>query len=99
MYERWGKRTLDCAGAALLLASLAPLMALVALAVLSALGRPVLFRQARAGRGGRPFVLLKFRSMAGGRAPTRRACRASAARCGRARWTSCRNSSTCCAAR
>jgi lipopolysaccharide/colanic/teichoic acid biosynthesis glycosyltransferase len=66
MYERWGKRTLDCAGAALLLASLAPLMALVALAVLLALGRPVLYRQARAGRGGRPFVLLKFRSMAGG---------------------------------
>jgi lipopolysaccharide/colanic/teichoic acid biosynthesis glycosyltransferase len=66
MYERWGKRVLDAAGAAALLALLAPLMALVALAVLLALGRPVLFRQARAGRGGRPFVLLKFRSMAEG---------------------------------
>ncbi len=66
MYERWGKRALDCAAAALLLALLAPLMGLVALAVLLALGRPVLFRQARAGRGGRPFVLLKFRSMAEG---------------------------------
>jgi lipopolysaccharide/colanic/teichoic acid biosynthesis glycosyltransferase len=63
MYERWGKRALDLAGAAALLA---PAMALVALAVLLALGRPVLFRQARAGRGGRPFALLKFRSMADG---------------------------------
>jgi lipopolysaccharide/colanic/teichoic acid biosynthesis glycosyltransferase len=66
MYERWGKRALDAAGAALLLALLAPLMALVALAVLLALGRPVLFRQERAGRGGRPFVVLKFRSMGQG---------------------------------
>ncbi|GAA0600825.1 sugar transferase [Craurococcus roseus] len=66
MYERWGKRALDAAAAALLLALLAPVMALVALAVLLASGRPVLFRQARSGRGGRPFVLLKFRSMAEG---------------------------------
>jgi lipopolysaccharide/colanic/teichoic acid biosynthesis glycosyltransferase len=66
MYERWGKRALDCAGAALLLALSAPLLGLVALSVLLALGRPVLFRQARAGRGGWPFVLLKFRSMAEG---------------------------------
>ena len=66
MYERWGKRALDLTGAAFLLALLAPLLGLAALAVLLALGRPVLFRQARAGRGGRPFVLLKFRSMAEG---------------------------------
>ena len=45
---------------------LAPVLVLVALAVLFALGRPVLFRQERAGRGGRRFVLLKFRSMAEG---------------------------------
>ena len=51
MYERWGKRALDRAGAAALLAVLTPLMALVALSALLALGRPVLFRQARAGRG------------------------------------------------
>ena len=92
MYERWGKRALDLAGAAALLVLLAPVLALVALAVLAALGRPVLFRQARAGRGGRPFVLLKFRSMAGGRVRTRRGWGVSAARCGRARWTNGRSS-------
>jgi lipopolysaccharide/colanic/teichoic acid biosynthesis glycosyltransferase len=65
-YERWGKRFCDLAAAAALLALAAPLAGLVALAVLLALGRPVLFRQERAGRGGWPFVLLKFRSMAEG---------------------------------
>ena len=44
MYERWGKRALDLARAATLLAVSAPLMVLVAFAVLFALGRPVLFR-------------------------------------------------------
>lgn len=66
MYGRCGKRAADLLGAALLLVALAPAMALVALAVLAALGRPVLFRQRRAGRGGAPFVLLKFRTMRDG---------------------------------
>jgi lipopolysaccharide/colanic/teichoic acid biosynthesis glycosyltransferase len=42
---------------------------LVALAVRLRLGRPVLFRQVRAGRGGAPFVIYKFRSMLDERAP------------------------------
>ncbi|WP_135468568.1 sugar transferase [Crenalkalicoccus roseus] len=63
-YARWGKRACDVLAAAALLLLLAPLIAAVALAVRVALGRPVLFRQARAGRDGRTFVLLKFRSMA-----------------------------------
>ncbi|MDQ1080979.1 sugar transferase [Pseudoroseomonas cervicalis] len=62
-YARWGKRGLDALGAALLLLALAPLLLAVALAVRLALGRPVLFRQSRAGRHGRPFTLIKFRSM------------------------------------
>ncbi|WBV43172.1 sugar transferase [Pseudoroseomonas cervicalis] len=62
-YARWGKRGLDALGAALLLLALAPLLLAVALAVRLALGRPVLFRQTRAGRHGRPFTLIKFRSM------------------------------------
>lgn len=40
-----------------------PLMAVVALAVRLSLGRPVLFRQERAGLAGKPFTLLKFRTM------------------------------------
>ena len=43
-----------------------PLLALVALAVLCALGRPVFFTQERAGLGGRPFRIVKFRSMRNG---------------------------------
>ena len=38
-------------------------MALIALAIVLAMGRPVLFAQLRAGRAGRPFPLLKFRTM------------------------------------
>jgi sugar transferase EpsL len=57
------KRALDllCAGAALLL--LSPLLALLALLVRAVLGGPVLFRQERPGLGGRPFRILKFRTM------------------------------------
>ena len=40
-----------------------PLLALVACAVFCALGRPVFFTQERAGRNGRPFRIVKFRSM------------------------------------
>ena len=65
-YERGGKRLFDLLGAGLLLLVLAPVIGVTALAVRLALGRPVLFRQERAGRGGRRFTLLKFRSMAEG---------------------------------
>ncbi len=40
-----------------------PLALVVALAVVCCLGRPVLFFQERAGEGGRPFRLMKFRTM------------------------------------
>ncbi|WP_237217786.1 sugar transferase, partial [Falsiroseomonas oryziterrae] len=66
MYERWFKRALDVAVAALLLVVLAPLILLVAVAVRCALGAPVLFVQPRAGLGGAPFRMLKFRSMVEG---------------------------------
>lgn len=57
------KRAADLLTAAVGLVVLAPVLAIVAVAVALALGRPVLFRQARAGLAGRPFTLVKFRTM------------------------------------
>lgn len=61
-----GKRLLDLAGAAVAIALLAPLMAAVAVAVAASSPGPVVFRQVRLGRGGAPFVFLKFRTMTHG---------------------------------
>jgi lipopolysaccharide/colanic/teichoic acid biosynthesis glycosyltransferase len=57
------KRVCDAGAAALGLVVLSPLLAAVALAVRLRLGAPVLFRQERPGLHGRPFVLVKFRTM------------------------------------
>jgi lipopolysaccharide/colanic/teichoic acid biosynthesis glycosyltransferase len=62
----YGKRALDLAGALLALLLLAPIMALVALAVALSSPGPIIFRQTRLGRAGRPFTFYKFRSMASG---------------------------------
>ena len=63
------KRLLDLlvSGTALLL--LSPVIAATALAVAVFLGRPVLFRQVRPGRFGRPFNPAKFRTMTDARGP------------------------------
>ena len=65
MYERYGKRALDILGAGLLLLLWPVLLLATALVALS-LGRPVLFRQQRAGLAGRPFAILKLRTMRDG---------------------------------
>jgi len=57
------KRLLDIAVAGLLLVLLAPALLLVSLAVVLDSPGPLLFRQARTGRNGRIFSILKFRSM------------------------------------
>ncbi|HJT35772.1 MAG TPA: sugar transferase [Pirellulales bacterium] len=57
------KRALDVFGAGTGLLLLSPLMALLAAAVKLSSPGPVFFRQRRAGRGGRPFVIYKFRTM------------------------------------
>lgn len=57
------KRATDVVLAAALLGLLAPVFAAVAVAVGLSMGRPLLFRQRRAGRGNAPFTLLKFRTM------------------------------------
>lgn len=57
------KRALDLTlGGALLLLSL-PILAIGALLVYTETGRPVFFRQERAGLGGNPIVVLKLRTM------------------------------------
>jgi sugar transferase EpsL len=60
-------RILDLVLIAAALPFVAPLTVAVALAVRLRLGSPVLFRQLRPGLTGRPFFLLKFRTMTGDR--------------------------------
>lgn len=59
----FGKRAIDIIASLVGLVLTAPLQAGIAVLVARALGRPVLFRQQRPGRDGKPFVLLKFRTM------------------------------------
>jgi lipopolysaccharide/colanic/teichoic acid biosynthesis glycosyltransferase len=60
---RFWKRALDVAGALTGLVVLLPLFAVLAAAVKLTSRGPVLFRQWRSGRGGRPFLMYKFRTM------------------------------------
>lgn len=57
------RRALDLAVAGGSLLLLAPLFALIALAIRLESRGPALFRQTRIGRDGRPFTVFKFRSM------------------------------------
>jgi sugar transferase EpsL len=63
VYARIVKRVIDVTLSSLALVLLSPLIAITAIGVSVALGRPVFFRQERPGRGGRPFRMIKFRSM------------------------------------
>lgn len=58
------KRLADVLGATLLLVVFFPVMVLVAALVAIDLGLPLAFWQERPGRGGRPFRVYKFRTMA-----------------------------------
>jgi lipopolysaccharide/colanic/teichoic acid biosynthesis glycosyltransferase len=60
------KRALDLGLAAIALPIAFPLLALGCLAVLVTMGRPVFFVQSRVGLGGRPFRMVKLRTMTGG---------------------------------
>jgi lipopolysaccharide/colanic/teichoic acid biosynthesis glycosyltransferase len=57
------KRLLDFSVSSVALVILSPLMCAIALLVRIDSPGPALFRQERVGRGGRPFAILKFRSM------------------------------------
>src|SRR5471032_2747005 len=60
------KRCVDLVGAVLGLLLLAPLLALLAIFVKLDSRGPVLFAQTRVGLGGRPFRMLKLRTMRDG---------------------------------
>ena len=57
------KRCFDVVVAALAVVVLSPVLAWAALGVAVSLGRPILFRQVRPGLDGRPFEIVKFRTM------------------------------------
>lgn len=66
MYSRRelaAKRALDIAAAAAGLAATAPLLGAIAIVVRRTSPGPALFRQTRVGRDGKPFEMLKFRTM------------------------------------
>lgn len=57
------KRLVDIVLSAVLLVALLPVMILIGLAVKATSPGEIIFRQQRAGRGGRPFTIYKFRTM------------------------------------
>lgn len=59
----WGKRLFDLAAVVLTSPVWALVAAVVAVVVKASSPGPVLFRQVRVGRGGRPFTIYKFRTM------------------------------------
>lgn len=61
--QRIVKRSMDVVLAGLGLVLISPLLLIIALAVRCTSPGPVIFRQTRIGLAGRPFTMLKFRSM------------------------------------
>lgn len=57
------KRVFDLAASGVLLVFTVPIMLFTALCILLEDGAPVLYRQERVGKGGKTFMVLKFRSM------------------------------------
>lgn len=57
------KRAFDVVASCIAIVLLSPLLILVSALVLMLIGRPIFFRQTRPGLNGKPFEMLKFRSM------------------------------------
>jgi exopolysaccharide biosynthesis polyprenyl glycosylphosphotransferase len=57
------KRALDIVVSAILLVLISPILLALSIYILIDDGRPVFFRQKRAGKGGAPFLMTKFRTM------------------------------------
>jgi lipopolysaccharide/colanic/teichoic acid biosynthesis glycosyltransferase len=60
------RRMVDCAVACVALLLVSPLLVAVAVAVALSSRGPVLYKQARVGKSGEPFTMLKFRTMVPG---------------------------------
>ena len=63
VYRAFGKRLLDVVLVAPALVVASPVMITVGIAIRTTMGSPIFFRHRRPGLGGKPFVLLKFRTM------------------------------------
>ena len=57
------KRLVDIIGALIGLVLFSAVMLAIAVAIALTMGRPILFRQIRPGKGGNPFQMVKFRTM------------------------------------
>jgi lipopolysaccharide/colanic/teichoic acid biosynthesis glycosyltransferase len=62
-YETFVKPVMDVVGGLVATVLSAPLVVVIAIAILATMGRPVLYRQQRVGKGGRVFTVFKFRTM------------------------------------
>lgn len=62
-YERFIKVPQDVILSAIALIVLSPILLILAILVRTKLGSPIIFKQERAGKGGKPFHMYKFRSM------------------------------------
>ena len=62
-YERWVKPAIDLVGGLVLTVLSAPLLLFGIFSVWVRLGRPVIYRQERVGRGGQTFFVYKLRTM------------------------------------
>lgn len=62
-YEKYIKVPQDVILAAIALIVLCPVLLIVAILVRTKIGSPVIFKQERAGKDGKPFYMYKFRSM------------------------------------
>ena len=63
LYDRFGKRLFDLLVTVPLLTLLSPLMLIIGLCSFLFMGKPLLFRQVRAGFRAQPFTIYKFRTM------------------------------------
>lgn len=62
-YLRYGKRCIDVVFAASALVITLPINLVLAVATYLDVGRPIFFKQWRAGKDGVPFIIIKFRNM------------------------------------